>query len=433
MLELTGNVKLRYFAALDQFIRIRCFGTEEISHLVSGIEFKDRRAYVQFVINTTIVDYNDRLLPEILSGGLRTLHLGEFEEQLFKLCVDVNPALELEAVGRYMTSPDAAPLVFVEGKTARDRAPIFDREKLLSLESELSSRVIGQECAVHALADALRKAYVGFRDEEKPVGNFLFVGPTGVGKTELAKTLARHLFDEGPGLVRIDCSEFSQGHEYAKLIGSPPGYIGHGEGGQLTEALKKRSQVVVLFDEIEKADPKVHNLLLQILDDGLLTDGSGVRVSFRNAIIILTSNVGTREVAQLESRIGFNDEGPAHDDRAREGQRAVEKFFRPELLNRVDEVIFFRSFSGDDARRVVDVMLAEVARRLERHGLRVVFGDAAREFLVERGISNRYGARPLRRAIKRFVESPLAGHVLDGTFEGGTVEARVEGEALRFV
>ncbi|MFN7972347.1 MAG: AAA family ATPase [Acidobacteriota bacterium] len=433
MFELTGAVKLRYWSTVDQFLRVRCFGPEEIGQLVSGIDFKDRRAYVQFVINTMVVDYSDRILPELIARH-SVRELPGLEEQLFSLCIDVNPALHLDAVSKYMNGPEAAPLVFLERAPAA-RAPMpVSRDRLLSLEGELRSHIIGQDEAVRTVADAVKKAYVGFRDEEKPVGNFLFVGPTGVGKTELAKMLARSLFSDAQGLVRIDCSEYSQPHEYAKLIGSPPGYIGHDEGGQLTEALRRRPHVVVLFDEIEKADGRVHDLLLQILDDGVLTDSKGSRVSFKSSIVILTSNVGTRELDALASTMGFLGAGAEEDrERRRTTNRAIEKFFRPEFLNRVDEVILFRSFTEEEARRVVQVMLEEVAARLAAHGITILFSEEVRDFLAERGINRRYGARPLRRAIKRYVEAPLATYVLDRGIDSGTIEARVSGEALAFV
>ena len=432
MLELTGNTRLCYFEPLDQFIRIRSFTEAEVGTLLRGVQLTGRRSYVQFVINTVVVDYNDKVLPALRAKPGATALGTHSEERLFAVCVDVNPALALDRVSAYLTAETASPLVFVGEAPASENASPVSREKLLALEDELGSRIIGQEEAIRVVADAVRKAYVGFRDEEKPVGNFLFVGPTGVGKTELARTLARFLFQESDGLVRIDCSEYAQPHEYAKLIGSPPGYIGHDDGGQLTEALKRRSHVVVLFDEIEKADARVHNLLLQILDDGVVSDSKGTRVSFKNAIIVLTSNIGTREVGSLGQGIGFVEEAVSEQDRRRASSQAVESFFRPEFVNRIDEVILFRGFTAEEALRVVEVMLSDVQARLAGRGITLVFANDVSEFLAERGINTRYGARPLRRAIKRLVESPLASYVLERDITGGTIHTQVRDGALAF-
>ncbi len=433
MFQLTGKNQLRYFAPLDSFIKVRKVDSSAIRSLVSGIEFKTRRSYVQFVINTLVVDFNDKVLPDMLSGTPHR-NLETAEEELFALCTEVNPELALDKVSTLMASPDVSPLLLLETKAPPPQTMPVSRERLLELEENLKARVVGQDHAVELIADAIRKAYVGFRDEEKPVGNFLFVGPTGVGKTLLAKELAECLFaDHTRRLFRVDCSEYSQPHEYAKLIGSPPGFIGHDEGGRLTGALREQPHLVILFDEIEKADAKLHNLLLQILDDGILTDSKGDTVSFRNAVIILTSNVGTRDLEKLSKGFGFTADEKADDrDRERVSHRAVESFFPPEFLNRIDDIILFHGFTREASLRVVRIMLDDVERRLAARGIRIRFGEDVAELLVDRGISHKYGARPLRRVIKKQVESPLARFVLDQEIADGTIEAGVEGDRLTF-
>src|SRR5512139_3691024 len=295
-----------------------------------------------------------------------------------------------------------------------------ESEKLLHMEARLHERIIGQEEAIHAISDAIRRARSGLKDPSRPIGSFIFIGPSGVGKTELAKALAWFMFDDEEALVRIDMSEYREQHTVSRLFGAPPGYVGYEEGGQLTEAVRRRPYRVVLFDEIEKAHPEVWNALLQILDDGRMTDGQGNVVDFRNTILIMTSNLGT-EYVKRGGTLGFLQQKA--DDEERESHDKIEKAlkgtFRPEFLNRVDEIIMFSPLSIPDMEQIVDLQMGEVQERLSEHGLNVQLTEAARNWLAEVGYDPDFGARPLRRALQKHVESPLSVSLLSGQFTAG--------------
>lgn len=297
-----------------------------------------------------------------------------------------------------------------------------ESERLKNLEAELHKRVIGQEEAVKAVARAIRRGRVGLKDPKRPVGSFIFSGPTGVGKTELSKALAEALFGDESQMVRIDMSEYMEKHSVSRLVGSPPGYVGYDEGGQLTEKVRRKPYSVVLFDEIEKAHPDVFNMLLQVLDDGRLTDASGRVVDFRNTVIIMTSNVGGRNIVEPK-RLGF---GTYEEDAARDYQdmkknvmTELKKTFRPEFLNRVDEIIVFHPLSQDEIKEIASLMLAQTAKRLEENNIRVTFSDDVRDYLAEKGYDKTYGARPLRRTIQEEIEDKLAEAILDNIIKEG--------------
>jgi ATP-dependent Clp protease ATP-binding subunit ClpB len=287
-----------------------------------------------------------------------------------------------------------------------------EAEKLLKAEKIFRQRVVGQEEAISAVANALRRARAGLADENKPIASFLFLGPTGVGKTEMARALAEFMFNDEKAMIRIDMSEYMEPHSVAKLIGSPPGYVGYEEGGQLTEAVKHRPYSLVLFDEIEKAHPEVFNILLQILDEGRLTDSKGTTVNFRNTIIIMTSNIGSYLFRKMGS-IGFSDgsKEPIEDYRDKI-QKALRDFFKPEFLNRLDEIIIFRPLSKDDLRKIVELQLQKVKQRLLEKGIEVEFSNEVKELLIEKGFDEVYGARPLQRAIQRYVLNPLSEKII---------------------
>jgi len=281
---------------------------------------------------------------------------------------------------------------------------------LLQLEEELHKRVIGQDEAVQAVAEAVMRARSGLKDPNRPIGSFIFLGPTGVGKTELARALAEFLFDDEKAMVRIDMSEYQEKHAVARLIGAPPGYVGYEEGGQLTESIRRRPYSVVLFDEIEKAHHDVFNVLLQILDDGRLTDGQGRTVDFKNTIVIMTSNVGSHGI--LDYRGSFSGDGYSRmKDAVLEELR---QHFRPEFLNRVDEIIVFHALSEEHLKEIVEIQLAGLRKRLAERHIEIELSDRARSFLVRSGYDPTYGARPLKRAIQREVETPLARRILSG-------------------
>lgn len=295
-----------------------------------------------------------------------------------------------------------------------------ESEKLLKMEERLHARIIGQEEAIHAVSDAIRRARSGLKDPKRPIGSFIFIGPSGVGKTEMAKALAEFLFDDEDALVRIDMSEYREQHTVSRLFGAPPGYVGYEEGGQLTEAVRRRPYRVVLFDEIEKAHPEVWNALLQILDDGRLTDGQGRVVDFRNTVLIMTSNLGTEFVRQAGT-LGFLQKTDTDEDRqAHEKiEKALKSTFRPEFLNRIDEIIMFSSLTTAQMLEIVDLQMKEVSARLDEHGLKVELTAEAREWLAKVGYDASFGARPLKRALQKHVESPLSIALLAGEFKTG--------------
>ena len=299
-----------------------------------------------------------------------------------------------------------------------------EREKLVHMEERLHDRVIGQHEAIVSLADAIRRARSGLRDPRRPIGSFIFVGPTGVGKTELAKALAEFMFDSEDAMTRVDMSEFQERHTVSRLIGSPPGYVGYDEGGQLTESIRRRPYQVVLFDEIEKAHADVFNALLQVLDDGRLTDGHGRTVDFRNTVIIMTSNAGTEHLQG--SGIGFSAgaKGVRQVD-LREARKkvddALKQAFRPEFLNRIDDIILFHPLSMEDLTHIVDLQVAELVGRLHDQKISLTLTQAAKEYLAEEGFNPVYGARPLRRAVQRLIETPISRELLRGVFKAGDV------------
>ncbi|MBK8295637.1 MAG: ATP-dependent Clp protease ATP-binding subunit [Solirubrobacterales bacterium] len=297
--------------------------------------------------------------------------------------------------------------------------PVFklteaETKKLIEMESELHKRVIGQEAAIEAVSKAIRRSRAGIKDPKRPAGSFVFLGPSGVGKTELARTLAEFLFGDEDSMVRIDMSEYMEKHAVSRLVGSPPGYVGYDEGGQLTEAVRRKPYSVLLLDEIEKAHPDVFNILLQILEDGRLTDSQGRTVDFRNAIIIMTSNIGANEIARNQG-IGFtvsDDTGITYDDMKGRIMSELRKVFRPEFLNRIDEVIVFHKLTREEVREIIELMIGRVRNQVAEHELMLELDNGAKDFLVDKGWDPSMGARPLRRAIQRYIEDPLADEVL---------------------
>jgi ATP-dependent Clp protease ATP-binding subunit ClpB len=290
-------------------------------------------------------------------------------------------------------------------------------QKLIHMEERLHQRVIGQDEAIQAVSNAIRRARAGLQDPNRPLGSFMFLGPTGVGKTELARALAEFLFDDEHAMIRVDMSEYQEKHTVSRMIGAPPGYVGYDESGQLTEAVRRRPYAVVLFDEIEKAHPEVLNVLLQLLDDGRLTDGKGRTVDFKNTVVIMTSNLGSSFITERTmSEGGAIDEGTR-----RQVMEALREHFRPEFLNRIDEIIFFHALGREHMKRIIDIQIGGLTRRLEERKIHVTLTDAAKDVIVREGYDPAYGARPLKRTIQRRVLDPLALRVLDGDFGEGSV------------
>jgi len=305
-----------------------------------------------------------------------------------------------------------------------------EADKLLQMEERLHERIIGQDEALTVISDAIRRARSGLKDPKRPIGSFIFIGPSGVGKTELAKALAEFLFDDEDALLRLDMSEYREQHTASRLFGAPPGYVGYEEGGQLTEAVRRRPYRVILFDEIEKAHPEVWNTLLQILDNGRLTDGQGRQVDFRNTVLIMTSNLGTEYVSRSGS-LGFLDSSASDQDIEASDKinKALKDAFRPEFLNRIDEIITFSPLTKQHMVKIVDMQLEEVAQRLADNGLEVSLTKKARAWLAEQGYSADFGARPLTRALQKFIESPLSKKLLEGEYkQGGVITVDIDPE-----
>ena len=355
---------------------------------------------------------------ELRYGRARELEqqLAEQEEQLRQLKSSGSVLLKEE-----VDADDIAAVVARWTGIPVSRLLEGETEKLLHMEERLHARLIGQDEAVRAVSDAIRRARAGLKDPKRPIGSFIFLGPTGVGKTELARALAEFLFDDESSLVRIDMSEYMEKFSVSRLIGAPPGYVGYDEGGQLSEAVRRKPYQVVLFDEVEKAHPDVFNILLQLLDDGRLTDSQGRTVDFKNTVIIMTSNIGSTTLIEAA------EAGPdAFEGAAERVRLQLREHFRPEFLNRVDEVIVFRPLDESQLRQIVGLLVNGVERRLAERGTTLEVTDAALALLVREGYDPVYGARPLRRAIQRRLENPLARRILAGEFaDGATVKVDV--------
>jgi ATP-dependent Clp protease ATP-binding subunit ClpC len=419
-----GSIKMKFCESLDRFVEIRQFSDEEVDRIFKNVKITDKKSYKRLVINTTIVNYLEEIAQLVFGNNNYSLFGEIAEQELYNLCIKVNPSLDIKKVT--ITVDDDAKnsqdnqIQLLNKADASSDGSWDISERLINMEKYIHRRIVGQNFAVSLVSQAIRKAHVGLRNPNRPIGSFIFAGQTGVGKTELAKALAEFLYGNENELIRIDCSEYSMSHEYAKLIGAPPGYIGHKEGGFLTEAVKNKPKSVVLFDELEKAHKKVHNLLLQIMDDGILTDNKGVKVLFKECVVIMTSNVGVEEFKNIEVAIGFNQKSKdlTHNTKERETRKALEKEFAPEFLNRVDEIVTFTSLTKEDSLTIVDIMLNEVTERLRKNlKMEIDFPQKVREFLVEKGFNQKYGARPLKRAIKTYVENPLAELIIQKKFK----------------
>jgi ATP-dependent Clp protease ATP-binding subunit ClpC len=427
-MDSTPGIKMKFCESLDRFVAIRAFTPEQKQQLFKNMKITDKKSYKRLIINASVVNYLDEIAPLVFGNNEYPL-LGEIiEQELYNLCVKVNPSLDIKEVtiqvDEAASQGGAIPML---GSEASNEIKA-KQQRFMEIEKHLKKRIIGQDEAVGAIAQAIRKAKVGLKNPKRPVGSFIFVGQTGVGKTELAKALCEFLTGNENDLIRIDCSEYAMSHEYAKLIGAPPGYIGHNEGGYLTESIKNKPQSVVVFDEIEKAHEKVHNLLLQLLDEGILTDSKGETVSLRENVIILTTNIGVSDIMAEETKPGFRI-GPSkaeeanakekleelsYDKKAKITRKSLEKKFPPEFLNRIDEIIVFRALTKDDNLQILEILLNEVSERVKALGMGLEFSKELKDFLVDIGTDLKYGARPLRRAIHHHIENPLAEMILKG-------------------
>lgn len=433
-MELKANVTIRYCQAIDRFIKIRAFSELELQQLFRKVNLTDRRSYRQLVINTSIVNYNDDILNDIIfARQINNVGVEALEEEFYLMCIRVNPALDINRIAIIMEEGEKTENLFLlegeEGKAEGHAIP-------LELEERLKKRVVGQDEAVSKVVRILKSSYAGIRRPERPAGTFLFAGQTGVGKTEFAKAIAELVLGDQSKMIRIDCSEYALPHEYAKLIGAPPGYIGYEDGGVLTGAASAGKDSVILFDEIEKAHPKVHNLLLQIMDEGFATDNKGKRIAFGKSIIIMTSNVGAGEIAEMETSIGFGNRMAESTDslKERETIKALENMFAPEFLNRLDDIIVFRALDHEDNIKIVDMFLGEVSSRLKKIGKKLSFPKSVRDHLAGKIESSKYGARPLKRIISRYVEAPLSDCLLSCRFkEAEKIRVTIKKGKINFI
>jgi ATP-dependent Clp protease ATP-binding subunit ClpC len=331
-----------------------------------------------------------------------------------------------------VTSEDIAEVVAMWTGVPVMQIAEAESKRLLKMEEELQKAIIGQKEAIQSIAKAVRRARAGLKDPKRPIGSFMFLGPTGVGKTELTKALAKFMFGSEEALIQLDMSEFMERHTASRLVGAPPGYIGYDDAGQLTEALRRRPYSIVVFDEVEKAHPEVHNMLLQIMEEGHLSDAKGRTVDFRNAIIVMTTNVGAEEIKKQTS-LGFQlkrdektEERTSYEEMRKKLTESLKKVFRPEFINRLDSVIVFRALNKDDIRQIVNLELNKVTERLAEHEVTLTATEAALDLLAEQGYNPEMGARPLRRVIQQKVEDPLSDSLLAGTFrEGDTILVEV--------
>jgi ATP-dependent Clp protease ATP-binding subunit ClpB len=396
--EESGALKQRWEAEKSAIASIRATKTE-LEQLQVRIEQAQRETDYE-----TAAKLQYETLPQLQK------QLGEQEETLAGLQGPgslLREEVTAENVAEIVASWTGVPVTkLMEGEI----------EKLVKMEERLHLRVVGQDEAIEAVSDAVRRARAGLADPRRPLGSFLFLGPTGVGKTELARALAEFLFDDDQAMVRIDMSEYMEKFSVSRLVGAPPGYVGYEEGGQLTEAVRRRPYQVILLDEIEKAHPDVFNILLQVLDDGRLTDGQGRTVDFKNTVVIMTSNVGSQLISAVA---GGTEDRTAYDAMKRQVTDALRAQFRPEFLNRVDEIIVFHALTDEHLGRIVDLLLAGLERRLQEQDLRIELTPAARSLIVREGTDRAYGARPLKRTIQRLVENPLARALLRGDFKVG--------------
>ena len=311
-----------------------------------------------------------------------------------------------------------------------------ETERLVHMEDALHKRIIGQEDAVGAISQAIRRGRAGLKAPERPIGSFIFAGPTGVGKTEVARRLAEFMFGSIEAMIRLDMSEYMEKHTVSRLIGSPPGYVGYEEGGQLTEAVRRKPYSVVLFDEIEKAHPDVFNSLLQILEDGRLTDAKGRTVDFKNTVVIMTTNLGSQLISEGAAPIGFAAKADIEATYEKIKSRVldeIKKEFRPEFLNRVDEIIVFHPLTEEQLKKIIDLLLSDLEKQVEAKGMKLSVNDEAKTYLLKEGYDPKFGARPLRRAIQRLIENPLSNEMLKGIFkEGDTIQASMKEGKLVF-
>ncbi len=424
-IDAAAHLSVRYIA--DRFLPDKAIDLiDESASRVRMYKSPEALQLKEMVNNLkTVREHHDLALEEARQSDADTLlaHEEELEEKLEKLRAGWN-----RAAGPQLTEEDVAEVVSMWTKIPVTQITEAETERLLRMGSALHKRIIGQDDAIESISRSIRRARAGLKDPQRPIGSFIFLGPTGVGKTELTKALAEFLFGSEEALIQLDMSEFMERHTVSRLIGSPPGYVGYEDAGQLTEAIRRRPYSIVVFDEVEKAHPEAHNILLQIMEEGHLSDAKGKKVDFRNALIIMTSNVGA-ELIRTQTGFGFQGSrdpevkaDQAYVEMRKKLTEALREIFRPEFLNRVDETIVFRSLSKEEITEIVDLELKKVEKRLAARNLEFDVSLAAREFLADEGFDPEYGARPLRRVIQRRVEDALSDILLESPVESGIVK-----------
>ena len=453
------TVEEKWWKRLRKYIGIKRFREEDLPSLVKNRFFHNRVSFSTFVVTVCVTDFEElfQLLDNM--GIPSRVAPPLLMHELYELCLEANPYLTFENVQKYSSDKDApviddddeltgaekapttASMGKYAGKTKKKKKTFKDvpKEDLLNLANNMKVSLIGQDESIKSLVEAIQRASVGLKDPEKPIGSFLFAGSTGCGKTLTSKVLANELIKDRKNLITIDCSEYSADHEYSKLIGAPAGYVGFENGGILTNAVTKNPFSVVVFDEIEKASTKVFQLLLQILEEGRLTDNKGVAVSFKDTIIIMTSNIGTEEIGSIGKTIGFGDVSEVTTEKKEKAiEGALKKKFKPEFINRIGDIIYFNELKEEDFYRIIDIELYKLNDNLQANDteykkLTLNFDKKLKKLIFNNGINAEYGARPLKRAIEKFVSAPLAIKLLSENIEpDAVVKVSAKGKKAEF-
>lgn len=434
--ELEFETKQVWWRRIGQYVNVKKFKAEDTESILKKRFFRSPTSFSTFIVTTCIVDFEDLFMLLDNMGIPGRVAPPILMNELYELCKSINPELtyenaqtladeqyeDEESEGENKNAPyrttAAGPMNSYAKKKKQKRFKDIPKETLLTLADRMKVHIIGQDEAVDTMCDAIQRASIGLKDPARPIGSFLFAGRTGVGKTLASKILADELIEDRNNLITIDCSEYSSDHEYAKLIGAPSGYIGHDNGGVLTNAMMKNPFAVVVFDEVEKASSKVHELLLQVLEEGRLTDGKGQSVSFKDAVVIMTSNVGAKEIESIGKTIGFGDANVITDEKKDVAlKEALKKKFKPEFLNRLDDIVNFKTLNEEDYMKIIDIELFKLNDNLKHNDtdykeLELDFTDAVKKFIYDNGIDPQYGARPLKRCIEKEISTPLAVKIL---------------------
>lgn len=446
--DIEFKVEKMWWKRIGRYVEIKKFTVENTSSLLQGRFFHNRTSFSTFIVTICVVDFEElfQLLDNM--GVPARVAPPLLMHELYELCEDVNPNLTYDAAkdlteesedcdedcdsckpvkgNKKMTTGSNMGKYAKEPKQKK-RFKDVPKEDLLNLTSAMKVSLIGQDKAVDSLVDAIQRASVGLKDPDKPIGTFIFAGTTGCGKSLASKVLADELIRDRNNLTIIDCSEYSADHEYSKLIGAPSGYVGYEQGGVLTNAVLKNPFSVVVFDEIEKASPKVFQLLLQVLDEGRLTDNKGTKVSFKDTVVIMTSNIGVKDISKIEKTIGFGDVNVVTKEKKTKAiEGALKKKFKPEFLNRIDEIIFFNDLKKQDYMRIIDIELYKLNDNLQTNdteykSLTLNFDDKVKDIIYKQGVNEEYGARPLKREIEQLISTPLAVKLLSGKVENDSI------------